>query len=103
MSKRILALLALLVSLVSLVKAQTDSIGTIIDEVVWVVGDEAILKSDIEALRIQGQQEGYQSSAHARNWRNTRRKHSARFALSCVIPIVSVRWYRACSRNSSKT
>ena len=58
MSKRILALLALLVSLVSLVKAQTDSIGTIIDEVVWVVGDEAILKSDIEALRIQGQQEG---------------------------------------------
>ncbi|MBQ3700997.1 MAG: peptidylprolyl isomerase [Prevotella sp.] len=38
--------------------AQSDSIGTIVDEVIWVVGDEAILKSDVEALRIQGQQEG---------------------------------------------
>ena len=45
-------------SLVSLVKAQNDSIGTIVDEVIWVVGDEAILKSDVEAMRIQGQQEG---------------------------------------------
>ena len=51
-------MLVLLISLVSLVKAQNDSIGTVIDEVVWVVGDEAILKSDIEALRLQGQQEG---------------------------------------------
>lgn len=38
--------------------AQTDSIGTIVDEVIWVVGDEAILKSDVESLRLQGQQEG---------------------------------------------
>ncbi len=38
--------------------AQSDSIGTVVDEVIWVVGDEAILKSDVEALRIQGQQEG---------------------------------------------
>lgn len=38
--------------------AQTDSIGTVVDEVIWVVGDEAILKSDEEAMRIQGQQEG---------------------------------------------
>lgn len=38
--------------------AQTDSIGSVVDEVIWVVGDEAILKSDVEALRIQGQQEG---------------------------------------------
>ena len=36
----------------------SDSIGTIVDEVIWVVGDEAILKSDVEAMRIQGQQEG---------------------------------------------
>ena len=36
----------------------TDSLGTIVDEVIWVVGDEAILKSDVEALRLQGQQEG---------------------------------------------
>ena len=32
--------------------------GAIVDEVIWVVGDEAILKSDVEAMRIQGQQEG---------------------------------------------
>ena len=38
--------------------AQKDSIGTVVDEVIWVVGDEAILKSDVEAMRIQGQQEG---------------------------------------------
>ena len=30
----------------------------IIDEVVWVVGDEAILKSDVEAMRIQASMEG---------------------------------------------
>jgi peptidyl-prolyl cis-trans isomerase SurA len=49
-----------------LVKAQqpTDSTvvtpptGTTVDEVIWVVGDEAILLSDVEAMRIQGQQEG---------------------------------------------
>ena len=60
MSKRILVILVSLVSLISLVKAQTDSLGTIVDEVIWVVGDEAILKSDVEAMRIQGQQEGMQ-------------------------------------------
>ena len=58
MNKRILVILVILVSLVSLGKAQTDSIGTVVDEVIWVVGDEAILKSDVEAMRIQGQQEG---------------------------------------------
>ncbi len=58
MNRRILFLLALLVSSVSLVKAQNDSIRAIVDEVIWVVGDEAILKSDVEAMRIQGQQEG---------------------------------------------
>ena len=55
MNRRILVLLVVLVSFASLVKAQTD---TVVDEVIWVVGDEAILKSDVEALRIQGQQEG---------------------------------------------
>ncbi|MBR1388302.1 MAG: peptidylprolyl isomerase, partial [Prevotella sp.] len=30
----------------------------VIDEVVWVVGDEAILKSDVEAMRMQGAMEG---------------------------------------------
>ena len=32
--------------------------GSVIDEVVWVVGDEPILKSDIEALRLQAETEG---------------------------------------------
>lgn len=35
-----------------------DSVGTVIDEVVWVVGDEAILRSDIEVTRIQAAMEG---------------------------------------------
>ncbi len=60
MNKKKLVLLVIFVSLVTLVKAQTDSIASIVDEVIWVVGDEAILKSDVEALRIQGQQEGMQ-------------------------------------------
>lgn len=38
--------------------AQNDSIGTVVDEVVWVVGDEAILKSDVETLRMQSAMEG---------------------------------------------
>ena len=63
MNKRFLVILLSFVSLASFGKAQsdslaTDSIGTIVDEVIWVVGDEAILKSDVEAMRIQGQQEG---------------------------------------------
>ena len=30
----------------------------VIDEVIWVVGDEAILKSDVETMRLQAAQEG---------------------------------------------
>lgn len=66
MNKRKLLILSILFSLVSLAKAQqqADSVvamaptGTVVDEVIWVVGDEAILKSDVEAMRIQGQQSG---------------------------------------------
>ena len=32
--------------------------GTVIDEVIWVVGDEAILKSDVESARMQAAMEG---------------------------------------------
>lgn len=32
--------------------------SSIVDEVIWVVGDEPILKSDVEALRLQGEAEG---------------------------------------------
>ena len=31
----------------------------VIDEVIWVVGDEPILKSEVEVMRIQGEAEGY--------------------------------------------
>jgi len=34
------------------------SMGTIVDEVIWVVGDEAILKSDVESARMQAAMEG---------------------------------------------
>ena len=30
----------------------------VIDEVIWVVGDEPILKSEVEVMRIQGEAEG---------------------------------------------
>lgn len=33
--------------------------GSIVDEVIWVVGDEAILRSDVEAMRLQGSMEGH--------------------------------------------
>ena len=49
-----LALLALPLA----ASAQKDSIGTVIDEVVWVVGDEAILRSDVENMRMQAAMEG---------------------------------------------
>jgi peptidyl-prolyl cis-trans isomerase SurA len=40
--------------------SDSDSIklGTVIDEVIWVIGDEAILKSDVEAMRMQAAMEG---------------------------------------------
>ena len=42
--------------------APEDSTGvnerSIVDEVIWVVGDEAILKSDVEAMRRQAEEEG---------------------------------------------
>ena len=42
----------------ALADSDSVSVGTIVDEVVWVVGDEAILKSDIEAMRLQAAMEG---------------------------------------------
>ena len=39
-------------------KSDSVSIGTVIDEVIWVVGDEAILKSDVETMRMQAAMEG---------------------------------------------
>ena len=38
--------------------SQTVNQGSIVDEVIWVVGDEAILKSDVEVARLQAEAEG---------------------------------------------
>ena len=54
--KKILAVAMLVVPMTGF--SQTDSIGTVIDEVIWVVGDEAILRSDVEAMRMQAAMEG---------------------------------------------
>lgn len=32
--------------------------ASVVDEVIWVVGDEAILKSDVEVMRLQAEAEG---------------------------------------------
>lgn len=39
-------------------------IGTIVDEVVWIVGDDAILRSDIETMRMQAAMEGIKFSGN---------------------------------------
>ena len=58
MKRLFVALLVFLPLMAVAVPDEKDSIQSIIDEVVWVVGDEAILKSDIEAMRLQAAQEG---------------------------------------------
>lgn len=56
---RVLVLTSLLMLWAGGAEAQRrDSLSSIVDEVVWVVGDEAILKSDIEVTRIQSAMEG---------------------------------------------
>ena len=52
------ASLASMASLPSPADSDSVSIGTVIDEVIWVVGDEAILKSDVEMMRMQAAMEG---------------------------------------------
>jgi len=56
----IIAIAALLITLPTQARGIADStnVQSVVDEVIWVVGDEAILKSDVETMRIQGQQEG---------------------------------------------
>ena len=56
--KKIALLLFLLTAPSTLFAEEKDSLANIVDEVVWVVGDEAILKSDIEVSRIQAAMEG---------------------------------------------
>ena len=56
----VIAIAALLITLPTQARGTADStnVQSVVDEVIWVVGDEAILKSDVETMRIQGQQEG---------------------------------------------
>lgn len=56
----VIAIAALLIALPTQARGTADStnVQSVVDEVIWVVGDEAILKSDVETMRIQGQQEG---------------------------------------------
>lgn len=58
--RSIITIVALLTLCPKQVEAVNDStnVQSIVDEVIWVVGDEAILKSDVESMRIQAQQEG---------------------------------------------
>ena len=42
----------------TVVKATEIPATSVVDEVIWVVGDEPILKSDVEALRLQSEAEG---------------------------------------------
>lgn len=53
--RSIIALVALLMTLPLQARVADDStnVQSVVDEVIWVVGDEAILKSDVEAMRIQ--------------------------------------------------
>jgi len=58
---------AMLLMLPLMAGAQTkDSvqIGTVVDEVVWIVGDDAILRSDIETMRMQAAMEGIKFSGN---------------------------------------
>lgn len=56
--KKIIFIVLAAVPMVGTAQNDSISLGTIVDEVVWVVGDEAILKSDVEMLRMQSAMEG---------------------------------------------
>ncbi len=58
MNKRNFYITILLSFLFSCVYAQNDKHNNVIDEVIWIVGDEAILKSDVEQARIDGLAQG---------------------------------------------
>ena len=61
--KKVMTLALLALPLVAMAEKK-DSIGTVIDEVVWVVGDDAILRSDVENMRMQAAMEGVKWSGN---------------------------------------
>lgn len=58
LSRRWLTLVALITAQCTLSICPIGAQDNVVDEVVWVVGDEAILKSDIEVMRMQAAMEG---------------------------------------------
>ena len=58
MRNKIYAFLLLVAAVISMPAAQAQD--NVIDEVIWIVGDEAILKSEVEEERLRAQYEGQQ-------------------------------------------
>ena len=58
MGKKFFILFSLVALCTTAFADKRDSIGSVVDEVIWVVGDEAILKSEVEVTRIQAAMEG---------------------------------------------
>ena len=62
--KRIIPVVMIAVPPASPADPDSVAIGTVIDEVIWVVGDEAILRSDVETMRMQAALEGVKWSGN---------------------------------------
>ena len=66
--KRIQYVLGVMLLMFPLVAGAQDkdsvNVGTVVDEVVWIVGDDAILKSDVETMRMQAAMEGIKFSGN---------------------------------------
>lgn len=56
--RNIITTLLATLPLTGVAQNEKDSTASIVDEIIWVVGDEAILKSDVEVTRIQAAMEG---------------------------------------------
>ena len=66
--KRIQYVLGVMLLMLPLVAGAQDkdsvNVGTVVDEGVWIVGDDAILKSDVETMRMQAAMEGIKFSGN---------------------------------------
>ena len=56
--KKYIVVIAGLLSLLPVCAQQDDKSGSVVDEVIWVVGDEPILRSEVEANRMMSAMEG---------------------------------------------
>ena len=64
--RRLISVVMMAVPLFGAAANENDSVavGSVIDEVIWVVGDEAILRSDVESMRMQAALEGVKWSGN---------------------------------------